>query len=238
MGWSAPEGYVFASEITTPEPPEPPEPDSYLKKCKGPYATCVKIQVIKDNAPVWSIPCSDATDKSARQLQKMKKGSYLNATEIWCNSKNNYWYKVEINGGTGYIYGANTNAVGISDNVLTSDSTIKLATRTPKKGSSCRISGTYKTNSATIISVKGVLDSTKFTNPSNQRQTVTVTVKGRSLDIQNSDINKNLKFSKLPAGKGSLSMSAVFEANYIDGTVMKTKQFPEMKLHTLEFTVK
>lgn len=75
----------------------------YMSQCTE--YLCYGSITMKKDAAAKSYPCSVATFKYSEDVGVAKKGQTYQVTRVYKNSAGNYWYKVDINGRTGYIYG-------------------------------------------------------------------------------------------------------------------------------------
>ncbi len=236
-GWSSNGHSVYLLEIIRPnyktvEPPAPvvpTTPEEYLAACQK-TNTYLRLSAVASTKHIMSLPCSGSTFDSSKSVRKTVQGEQLVATAIYKNTVGNYWYKVSASdGATGYLYGGDATAEGAPNDAISGNA--KLSTTTPKYGKGLNITGTLKSKTLQIKTVKGVL-----TGSDGAAQKKTVTVGKTSFDIKPSAINSSLKFGKLKTGKGTLQLTVVLTGNDTDGKTLSTVEYT-VKLPVVNFKV-
>ena len=241
-GWSQ-NGYkVFVMEFIRPNykipTPQPTDPASvYLAKCTKTANTCVSIKVSGSSSDyIKTLPCAAKTCSASKSVRKLVEGENLTATAIYKNTAGNYWYKVKADsdGKVGYVYGAITKLNGTTAPKGACTGGPSLSTTTPKYGNPYTISGTMKTTDLTIIAVSASL---RDSNDKILQYKLVQNLSTKSYKLASSPIDMNLKFGKLPRGKGNIAMTVALTAKYIDGNTVKNttiKYYPARYYYTVK----
>ncbi|MCR4577646.1 MAG: CHAP domain-containing protein [Clostridiales bacterium] len=208
----------------------PAAPKTYLDKCTKAAVTSI-ILTADTRDYLMTMPCASSTSKESQAIRRMKTGETFKATAIYKNTAGNYWYlvKADSDGKTGYIYAGSAHYSGISSPAPISGN-VSLGMQ-PKKGKGCDLLGTIS-STLTIKTISGVL-----VGSDNKKQTATVSVGKKSFEIKPSAINKNLKFGRLPKGKGYVQLFVTLQAPYVDRNTLQTKEVT-VALAKVWFTVK
>ncbi len=241
-GWSQ-NGYkVFVMEFIRPNykttTPQPTDPASvYLAKCTKTANTCVSIKVSGSSSDyIKSLPCAAKTCSASKSVRKLVEGETLTATAIYKNTGGNYWYKVKADsdGKVGYVYGKITKLNGTNAPKGACTGGPSLSTTTPKYGNPYTIYGTMKTTDLTIIAVSASL---RDSNDKILQYKLVQNLSTKSYKLASSPIDMNLKFGKLPRGRGNIAMTVALSAKYIDGNTVKNttlKYYPARYYYTVK----
>lgn len=81
----------------------------YLSKCTM-ISSLITIQ-ITDRTTIKSFPCSKATCDESLDIRNAKKGETLDVTALYKNTAGNYWYEVDADGQTGYVFAGNATRI-------------------------------------------------------------------------------------------------------------------------------
>ena len=216
----------------------PTDPASvYLAKCTKTANTCVSIKVSGSSSDyLKTLPCAKKTSSASKSVRKLVEGETLIATAIYKNTAGNYWYKVKADsdGKVGYVYGAITKLNGTNAPKGACTGGPSLSTTTPKYGNPYTISGTMKTTDLTIIAVSASL---RDSNDKMLQYKLVQNLNTKSYKLASSPIDKNLKFGKLPRGRGNIAMTVALSAKYIDGNTVKNttiKYYPARYYYTVK----
>ena len=166
------------------------------------YPSYCTVRVTKpEGATVWSLPCSSKTDARSEQIGTLSKGSQIETTGLYRNVPGNYWYSIEWDGTTAYIWANDTELVSI----LTDDVRVTGGSKpgTIQEGSffdiTFKIAGTH----LDLSSITGMI--TKVSSDGSEQVVYSPNrrVYGRSVQLGgNSDaIDHNLLFNKLSPGE-------------------------------------
>ena len=82
-----------------------PSSDNYLSQC-----TFVKSYLeveTTDKTTLKTLPCSKGTNADSKDVRDCTVGEQYLVTGLYCNTQNNYWYKVQYNGKDCYMYAGN-----------------------------------------------------------------------------------------------------------------------------------
>lgn len=81
------------------------QPETYLRSCTQaqtypePVTLCVR-----GKSPLMTLPCSNLTDARSVSLEQVGRGMELTATGVVSNTQGNYWYVIDLEGQTCYLY--------------------------------------------------------------------------------------------------------------------------------------
>ena len=206
--WTVLDGVILFYKNLTPS-------DDYLSNCTE-IPTYLKIKVTSATT-IKSLPCSKATSAKSVDIRNGVIGEVFTTTAMYKNTAGNYWYKVSVNGQTGYVYAGNT-AVSA---YLTDDVTISGVSAPTQitQGSTFSIKGEIRSTYRNIKTVNGYITGAKEYSGS-------ATVNGRYYSLYNSAVDYALYFNYLPTGNYNYKITATGENYYSsDGSSMNTKAF-------------
>ena len=210
-----------SSTPSTPSTPTDPAAE-YLAKCTKAANTYVSIKVSGSSSDyIKTLPCAAKTCDASKNVRKLVEGEILTATAIYKNTGGNYWYKVKADsdGKEGYVYGAVTVLNGDRAPKAACTGAPSISTTTPKYGNPYTISGTIKSTNLTIIAVSAGLRNAS--TDKNLQYKLVQNLNTKSYKLAGSPIDANLKFGKLPKGKGYIIMNVALSGKYIDGNTIK-----------------
>ena len=178
------------------------------------YPTYVKLKAVKQdgkNGVIKSLPRSDEKEVESKNVRTMTAGETLTATSVVYNGYH-YWYQVtaDKDGATGYIYGGYAQVTEIPGDALAAEN-LDLPELLPQ-GKAKSFGGTIKgrVNGVKVTEARGIL-----TGSNGGTQTQSAKASNGTLKVNESNINKKLKFGSLPAGQAKLTVYATVEVPVI-----------------------
>ena len=167
------------------------ELDSYLAKCDS-YPSCEKVKITRKTT-IKSLPCSKKTDERSLDIVTGTVGDILYTTGIYKNTAGNYWYRVNINGTTGYLYSGDTAWQGTRNDLavegLNSPSTLN-------RGDRFSVKGNFSTNHSRISLVAAWISGSDNAVYYHKQEDLNCS----SYTLLNSSIDMAMLFNELPRG--------------------------------------
>lgn len=92
------------------------QPEQYLKTCtEEERYKRGEEKLITLGTQLMTLPCSNATDARSLVLATIPEGDTVNVTGSIRNSAGNLWYKIELDGQTGYVYSGHVEKDSFAD---------------------------------------------------------------------------------------------------------------------------
>ncbi len=81
------------------------QPETYLRRCaEAEVYSQGRNLCIRGTSPLMTLPCSNPTDARSRVIQEVTRGMEVKATGVLRNSEGNYWYVIDLDGETCFLY--------------------------------------------------------------------------------------------------------------------------------------
>ncbi len=204
---------------------------SYLSECTF-YNTYLKVQVLnKLYTTLKSLPCSKDTTTYSTDVRTSIIGETLTVTGLYRNTQGNYWYRVNDNGTTCYLYAGDAKVL----EHLTSDITISSvsAPSSLTQGSKFSIKGKIASTNNILSRVEAYVypgTVSGYNASVTPKLSAGENISAKSYSLQNSDIDYSLTFGKLTNGKYTYVIRAITPNYYsADGkTLSKASLYKDL----------
>lgn len=203
----------------------------YVRRCET-IQTDICI-TLPSGAVVRSQPCSNAVDKCSKAVRVAEAGERFHVTSIVLNSKGEYWYEVEDET-VGYIRCVDARfAEAYMDEVSLKDTRIPAILT---QGQAFSVGGTVDYNGCIVSRIHGLIYSAEDLDA--PVQSVLEEPKVGSLKLENSQINRSLRFSDLECGRYRYVVKVTAYCPYVDETGTLQRHWNNITLCDAEFIVK
>lgn len=166
--------------------------DGYLSKCRF-YNTYGTVNMTGTG---WykTLPCSKNTFEDSKTLRKSTKKDVVTVTGLYQNTVGNYWYRIELDGETAYIFAGDAKQIDFRfDDVkisnVSSPSRLNVGDRFSIKGN---ITSKYNIIENVCAEIR--------TSDGQQKYFCRDSINAKSYDLLNSKIDMAMLFNELPAG--------------------------------------
>ena len=208
---------------------------SISKVVKTKYAAYCTIKASAKTSAM-TLPCSSSTDKSSAVAESVAKGKTYTATGLILNTQGNYWYQVTTSDGkTAYVPSSKMTFVDdlTKDIKITGEKNLS----TLKKGKTFSIEGkitsTYNTITKVVVKIyEGEKASGTVVD------TGSATVNGKSYNLKGSEVDSELLFNKLAAGKYTYAVYVYYSNYYAKTETTNGKNTGNICVYKDTFTVK
>ncbi len=211
---------------------------SYISKCEYIPAHVKATITASGGAPVWSLPCNSNTNSNSQKLGTLSKGTVIEAVAMYKNTAGTYWYQVNYNGKTGYVWCNHTEKKEVILGTATAtggNSVFSTLEKGKAYGVKWRISAQY----AELYKVAGVIQYSGWNDNANvYYQAVSLSGRFTSYQLGGEVIDNALLFDQLATGTYRTYISAYVRNYYWDSSTNSIKS--EVATRTLKdftFTV-
>lgn len=194
----------------------------YISKCRSEiYPSSFTITVDETHDPLWSLPCSNQTDKESVKVgNTIAKGTKLKVTGVILNSVtsgDHYWYKAKnlSTGEEGWFYSNYTDPGSIVfDNTISVTGVDKPTSLSV--GGRFWIKGDIKTSGCTMTKLTGYIYDGNKTSGASRDASDSGNGKWTSYSLYKSRVDDALDFNTLPAGYYTYVVKADIINYYVD----------------------
>ena len=217
-GWTTYEGMIHFGLKT------------YQDQCEF-YPAYLYATVTQETA-LYSAACMPEVDKSSQPLRTLQPGERISVIGMYCNTKGEYWYKVE-DAQIGYVPADNTQL----DSLRYDDVTVSgiSAPTEQRQGNIFNIQGVVKSTYNTICSIRAQVFTIKEDGLEHWMTTTDV-VEKNSYSLSYSVVSNRMAFRLLNLGSYRYEMAVVVSNNYYADGMLQTKR-TTLKLWASDFRV-
>ena len=206
---------------------------TYIEECTE-YPSYLTLKITSATT-LKKYPCSKSTDASSTDIYTPAIGETFTSYALWENTEGNFWYEVQYNGTTCYLYAGNAEVV----KTLYSDIKVSSlsAPTNHTKGESFWLSGTVKSTYnrlGTVYAYAYYGDANYGTD--NIAISNSDAVHANSYSLKNSDLDAGLMFSSLAVGDYNFVIK-VNATNYSSNGTSKTEIGETIIIKEQAFTV-
>lgn len=161
-------------------------------------------------AALRSQPCEANVDASSQHIRTLEAGEILTATSLYLNTDGEYWYQI---GDEGYVLAGQTQVGELLYDDLTV--TEPTAPGVLRQGKGFNVEGVVSAQYNSIYTVRAQVTQLdgEETAPATS---ATKTVEGKTYNLKNSEISKELTFRLLDTGSYRYDLAAIVDNHYYD----------------------